>query len=212
MGESKDHWDKRFQEEGTVWGTTPSRSAARARRSLGIRDPGQHILEIGCGYGRDMQAFVGAGHRVTGVDFSWQALAISRATCPGLRLCCGDVLSLPFQDASFDVIYGHSVYHLLRASQRRACLRECHRVLCRNGWIIQTVASVKDPDYGTGLEVEQNTFVNSRGVLKCYFTLESICGEFVGFELVESSELVAHHIHGEEHDHVKLYVVFRSHR
>ena len=209
--DDKHHWEERFRQEGAVWGTTPSGSAARALQSLRIRGPGQRILEVGCGYGRDMQAFIGAGHHVTGVDFSGQAVAISRAVFPALHVCCGDVLSLPLQDDSFDVIYGHFVYHLLRTAERRACLRECHRALCRNGWIIQTVASVKDPDYGTGLEVEQNTFVNSRGVLKCYFTLESICREFVSFELVESGELVAHHIHGEEHDHVNLYVVFRSH-
>src|SRR5262245_30380058 len=56
---------------------------AQAVAQLGLQ-PGDHVLEIGCGTGRNLPLLrqaLGAGGRITGVDLSEGMLAQARRTC-----------------------------------------------------------------------------------------------------------------------------------
>ena len=73
------------------------RIAARAV----VRD-GDAVLDAACGTGDLAVAGAKAGGRVTGLDFSGRMLERARAKAPQLEWVQGDVLALPFADASFD--------------------------------------------------------------------------------------------------------------
>jgi demethylmenaquinone methyltransferase/2-methoxy-6-polyprenyl-1,4-benzoquinol methylase len=65
----------------------PPRLRARAAQRLALR-PGDRVLEIGCGTGRNfphLQAAVGPGGRIYGVDLSAGMLAKARALCERRR-------------------------------------------------------------------------------------------------------------------------------
>jgi demethylmenaquinone methyltransferase/2-methoxy-6-polyprenyl-1,4-benzoquinol methylase len=93
--------------------------------------PGDAVLDACCGTGDLALACARAGGRVTGLDFSERMLERARRKAPQLEWVSGDVLALPFADASFEaatVGFGaRNVEDLERA------LRELRRVLCDGG-------------------------------------------------------------------------------
>jgi demethylmenaquinone methyltransferase/2-methoxy-6-polyprenyl-1,4-benzoquinol methylase len=97
----------------------------------GVVRPGDAVLDACCGTGDLAIADARAGGRVTGLDFSERMLERARSKAPDLEWISGDVLALPFDDASFDaatVGFGvRNVEDLERA------LRELRRVLRDGG-------------------------------------------------------------------------------
>jgi demethylmenaquinone methyltransferase / 2-methoxy-6-polyprenyl-1,4-benzoquinol methylase len=93
--------------------------------------PGDAVLDACCGTGDLAIADARAGGRVTGLDFSERMLERALSKAPELEWISGDVLALPFDDASFDaatVGFGvRNVEDLERA------LRELRRVLRDGG-------------------------------------------------------------------------------
>jgi ubiquinone/menaquinone biosynthesis C-methylase UbiE len=97
---------------------------------------GRTLLEVGCGIGTDLVRFAQSGAIVTGVDLSSTAIGLATRnfelqglTAAELRVANAE--SLPFADASFDVVYGHGVVQYTADASR--LIRECHRVLKPGG-------------------------------------------------------------------------------
>jgi demethylmenaquinone methyltransferase/2-methoxy-6-polyprenyl-1,4-benzoquinol methylase len=93
--------------------------------------PGDRVLDACCGTGDLAVAAARAGGRVTGLDFSEPMLERARRKAPELEWVRGDLLALPFDDATFDaatVGFGvRNVEDLERA------VRELRRVLRPGG-------------------------------------------------------------------------------
>jgi SAM-dependent methyltransferase len=93
------------------------------------------VLDVGCGAGVEVVRWARGGARVTGVDLSEQAVALSGANLAGqglnARLAVADGEALPFPDASFDLVYAHGVVQY--AADDRRVVAECHRVLRPGG-------------------------------------------------------------------------------
>jgi demethylmenaquinone methyltransferase / 2-methoxy-6-polyprenyl-1,4-benzoquinol methylase len=68
---------------------------------LAVR-PGDRVLDGCCGTGDLAIAAAAAGADVVGLDFSPAMLARARRKAPALEWIEGDLLELPFEDASFD--------------------------------------------------------------------------------------------------------------
>jgi demethylmenaquinone methyltransferase / 2-methoxy-6-polyprenyl-1,4-benzoquinol methylase len=64
--------------------------------------PGDVVLDACCGTGDLGIACARAGGRVTGLDFSEPMLERARRKAPGIEWVHGDVLAMPFAEASFD--------------------------------------------------------------------------------------------------------------
>ncbi|HHW13609.1 MAG TPA: class I SAM-dependent methyltransferase [Firmicutes bacterium] len=96
--------------------------------------PGLRILECGCGTGRTACYLAGQGARVTAVDRNPVMLekARRRAEVEGVEVAwvAGDVLALPFDDASFDLVVAESVTVF---NPLPAALAEYRRVLDSGG-------------------------------------------------------------------------------
>jgi SAM-dependent methyltransferase len=96
---------------------------------------GKRLLEVGCGIGTDLVRFAEGGAQAVGVDLSVTALDLARknAGCSNVpvRLHLANGEALPFEDASFDVVYAHGVLQYTPDPRRMAS--ECHRVLAPGG-------------------------------------------------------------------------------
>ena len=95
---------------------------------------GDRVLDVGCGTGvlaREALRRVGEDGRVAGVDLNEGMLAVAERTEPGIAWRRGDAASLPFEDASFDVVV--SQFALMYFPDRVASLREMWRVLAPRG-------------------------------------------------------------------------------
>ena len=93
--------------------------------------PGDAVLDGACGTGDLAIACARAGGRVTGLDFSEGMLERARAKAPELEWVHGDLLALPFADATFDAAtVGFGVRNV---ADLELALRELRRVLRANG-------------------------------------------------------------------------------
>jgi demethylmenaquinone methyltransferase/2-methoxy-6-polyprenyl-1,4-benzoquinol methylase len=93
--------------------------------------PGDRVLDACCGTGDLALAGARAGGSVTGLDFSERMLERARRKAPELDWLQGDLLALPFDDASFDAAtVGFGVRNV---EDIPAALRELRRVLRPGG-------------------------------------------------------------------------------
>jgi len=87
--------------------------------------PGERILDLGCGDGQLTERLAAAGALVRGVDTSPQMVAATRAR--GVAADEASAEALPFADAEFDAVFSNAVLHWVR--DQDAMMREVHRVL-----------------------------------------------------------------------------------
>lgn len=91
------------------------------------------LLDIGCGTGRSLEAFVRA-HRfdlAVGCDFSSGMLGVAKEKFTAAQLAGADLHSLPFRDGSFDLITSSFVLRSVRDMGQ--FLREVIRTMSRGG-------------------------------------------------------------------------------
>jgi SAM-dependent methyltransferase len=91
--------------------------------------PGERILDLGCGDGQLTQRIAATGAQVVGVDASAEMVAAARAR--GVTADEGSAESLPYPDAQFDAVFSNAALHWVRGQD--AMMAEVHRVLKPRG-------------------------------------------------------------------------------
>ena len=99
----------------------------------------QTILDVGCAFGRDCEAFKERGLCVTGIDMSTELLKRATELKPGIEFLQMDVRELSFSDHSFSAIWCNAVLLHLNDSDLVKALRELHRVMVEGGAIAISV-------------------------------------------------------------------------
>lgn len=99
-------------------------------------EPGERVLDIGCGLGGALGAIAARGGRGIGLDLSSEALRRAKETHASTPIIRGDGTELPFEDDTFRVIL--NLGNLEHFSDVRAGIREMARVLRADGsaWIL----------------------------------------------------------------------------
>jgi ubiquinone/menaquinone biosynthesis C-methylase UbiE len=97
---------------------------------------GKHLLEIGCGMGFDSLEFLKRDVRVTAVDLTPNAVAMTRRhfELEGVQaeaVHTANALDLPFEDDTFDAVWSNGVLHATGDTER--AIREARRVLKPGG-------------------------------------------------------------------------------
>jgi SAM-dependent methyltransferase len=120
---------------GPLWGARPRDWASTEEQQVptyeeALRrvpvEPGQRVLEVGCGTGVFLRLAAGLGARVHGLDASESLLELARARVPEAELQHGDMQFLPYEDDSFDLVAGFNAFFF--AADMVAALREAGRV------------------------------------------------------------------------------------
>jgi ubiquinone/menaquinone biosynthesis C-methylase UbiE len=87
------------------------------------------ILDAGCGWGRDCQAFADRGFSVIGVDLSTEMLSIARRFAPNCIFLQADLRKIPLNDSYVDGIWCCAGLLHLERSQIPQVLSEFKRVM-----------------------------------------------------------------------------------
>ena len=118
---------------------------ANFRRMGDLR--GLRVLDLGCGRGRWAAEYARRGARVTGVDWSEEALAQARARVPGATFIRMPVTDLQFEPASFHALNCVTVVQHLPHDVQARVLREAARVLVPGGWfsLVELTAAQAGP-------------------------------------------------------------------
>jgi SAM-dependent methyltransferase len=91
-------------------------------------------LDVGCGPGLAAQVFAQKIANVSGIDASAAFIAIARQRLPGRDFRQGEMETLPYAEASFDVVTGFNAFQY--AASPRNALAEARRVLRPAGTIV----------------------------------------------------------------------------
>lgn len=137
------HWAARY--DLLAWLLTGGRERAFRERliELAAVEPGDSVLDIGCGTGTlaiEATRHVGPTGFVYGIDASPQMIA--RATRKARKAGAPTVFQLaaaeqlPFPDARFDIVLSTLVFHHLPRNTRKQCTVEIRRVLKRHGRVL----------------------------------------------------------------------------
>jgi SAM-dependent methyltransferase len=108
-------------------------------RELGRLEPGERVLDLGCGSATDTLVaaeMVGPEGRVTGIDMTPEMLAKARAAVAeagveNVDIIEGEAERLPFPDRSFDAVISNGVIDLI--PDKDAVFGEIFRVLVPGG-------------------------------------------------------------------------------
>ncbi|HET9140041.1 class I SAM-dependent methyltransferase [Actinophytocola sp.] len=157
------YWDR-------MWGTDEGRGdwskphpwvtqTVEPLRRQGVRD----VLDVGCGVGRHALFLAEQGFRVRGTDRSETAAAFVRAEAArrglAITMDIADFTALPYPADSVDFVLAFNVvYHADEQGLGRA-LAEIGRVLRPGGCYQSTMLSKRNAQYGRGIEISPNTFV-----------------------------------------------------
>jgi SAM-dependent methyltransferase len=207
---TRDYWDKRFKDEGKIWGELPSRTTKHALelfRGANVKS----VLIPGSGYGRHTKFFSTSGFDVTGIEISSVAYNLAREFDPLSRFYNASILDMSFDTNKYDAIYCFNVLHLFRENDRYLFVQQCNNKLNRGGLMFFTVFSERESSFGEGREVKRNTFEGRPGRPAHYFTEADLKAHFVKYDLVDMGILEDPEDHGgKPHTHNLRYICVRA--
>jgi arsenite methyltransferase len=119
--------------------------------SLGALQPGERVLDLGCGAGTDTLVaaqMVGPEGSVVGIDMTPEMLAKARASADemgaeNVEFVETEAESLPFPDESFDVLISNGVIDLI--PDKDSVFSEIYRVLIPGGRIQVADVTIQQP-------------------------------------------------------------------
>lgn len=119
---------------------------AEIEHVLGLTEPGDIVLELGCGYGRVMRRLAPEAGELFGIDTSLSSLRMARDFLSGqanVYLARMDAVNLAFGDPCFDVVIciqnGISAFHV----DQKRLISEGVRVTRKGGLVLFSSYSAK---------------------------------------------------------------------
>lgn len=159
------------------------------------------ILDAGCGDGRFIPMLSKYRDHITGVDISSKMLELAKSLYPQVEFQKMDLLSLKFDDSTFDeVVALYSIIHLSK-NKIQTALTEFQRVLKPSGRLLLALQE------GNGPEVQVISPVNGQKLnltLVSYTQIETELAS-LGFKIILVQR--RDHLPGLELPYTKLYVI-----
>ena len=110
-GVPANYYRKIFEAEESHWWFRGMRSISAALLGERLLRPGQSVLDAGCGTGGFLRWAIDRGSfaAAAGVDLASTAIALAKERLPEADLQTAALKSLPYPDASFDLVISNDV-------------------------------------------------------------------------------------------------------
>lgn len=154
------------------------------------------ILELGCGLGKDTIEFLKLGFKVIAVDFSINALNITKKAL--IEYFNNGKLSLLHQDLNYefpsfsensiDLVYSHLGLHYFTEARTQKIFTEIHKVLKPQSKLAFAVKTISDPLYGKGNLIETNMF-DYKGHIRHFYSKKQLVSYLDNFKILLIEEI-----------------------
>jgi ubiquinone/menaquinone biosynthesis C-methylase UbiE len=110
---------------------------------------GDRVVDIGCGNGRFFSYVKNLRNvKYVGIDNNKNLIRIAQKKYPEGKFVIGDMLNLPFEDKSQDVVVSIAALHHIPSNKlRNKAVSEMFRILNKNGILIISVWNLYQPKY-----------------------------------------------------------------
>ncbi len=156
------------------------------------RQPGQLILDLGCGAARNASPLAALGGSIVGVDLAGPMLDAARRRVAkddvGRRVALvrARMDRLPLTDASVDLVVAHGVWNLARSdAELRRAIAEAARVARPGaGLFLFTFSRTTLPSEAAPVAGQRYVFTQFAGEPQCFLTEEQLVEELrrAGFQ------------------------------
>jgi len=144
-----------------------------------------HVLDVGCGAGRNAVPLARLGWKVVGTDLSWPMLCAAAERArearldDRLHLVLAPMESIPVRDRSVDLLIAHGIWNLARsAAQFRRALDEAARVAKpQAGLFVFTFSRNTFPPQTEPVVGEPFVFTQFSGEPQCFLTETQLVAE-----------------------------------
>ncbi|MEL6807551.1 MAG: methyltransferase domain-containing protein [Pseudomonadota bacterium] len=145
MKPNRDFWSKIAKRYAASPISNMDAYEATLDRVVAHMPKGARVLELGCGTGGTALRLAEHAHSIVATDFAegMIAQAKTRDGKPNVEFVCADVFDPSFKDASFDVVMGFNLFHLVENPSR--AYARIHALLAPGGLFIS-----KSPCLGEG--------------------------------------------------------------
>lgn len=192
----RSHWDSYYAQPAA-----PQQPSSFAEFVAGQLDRPVHLLEVGCGNGRDAAFFARQRHVVTALDLSAGAIAACRQRHAGLSV---DFIQGGLPDlaqgfaAAFDVAYSRFVLHAMPLEEELAMLQAASAVLRDGGVFYIECRSINDPLARLGRVISPTERIH--GHYRRFIVADELVERLgaAGFRVLEKIESAGLAVHGTE--------------
>ncbi len=143
-------WEERHSAH--PWGEFPDPRALDFIKHTFGEDTSTRILDLGCGTGAQAITLAEMGFLVDGIDGSISAInrclvrkINTRLPAERSNFSVGDITTLPYSDAVFDVALDVATFQHLTWEEGRQAVQETLRVLKPDGWLLSLTATPEHP-------------------------------------------------------------------
>lgn len=118
-----------------TWSSTHSDSNTWAEEFIEFKKylPKGHVLEVGCGGGRDAKVLLSMEYKYTGTDIAKEFVRVAKKNNPKGTFLVQSLYNLTFPDNSFDGFWSSAVFLHIPKKKISKALSEIHRVVGKGG-------------------------------------------------------------------------------
>lgn len=179
------------------------------------------ILQVGCGYCRDIENFIKKRNDTTysGIDFSKNAISLKNKDFD-INTYTFDMLNINIDElkkiGKFDTIFSHYFFHLFKKNERKILFNKILSLIDRNGIIVASYISDKDAKFRKGIKIEKNVYAcypNEPNHTIFFANKELLleCAIFFNLEIIEIKEYLEKEFINNKIEYTKsIYVEFRK--
>ena len=182
-------WEEAFKDKQEMWGLEPAKSAVLTKDFF-VEQNVKNVLIPGIGYGRNAQVFIDNEMSVSGVEISQTAIDLAQKHFGSdLKIYCGSVTEMPFDDNLYDGIFCYGLIYLLDEDERAKFIWDCFNQLTENGIMVFTAITKNAQTYGRGTQISKDRFEMFGGVKIFFYDRENIEEEFGSAGLFEVTDV-----------------------
>lgn len=112
----------------------------RALQSIGPNQEAARVLDVGCGDGTTLLAFLRLGFaadNLCGIDFQEERIARAKEKCAGIHFAHGDATKLEYASETFELVHEATMFiHSVDEELSKQIAKEMMRVTKRGGHIL----------------------------------------------------------------------------